>query len=106
VVLAMKQQDGAYILPPQAPAAARAVVLGLQLLQEVFSVHAEARREVLKVVQVRRGQVCRCIVGQWLIQATLLDDFIGLNACRRACQQQQQHTHKRTQPCHSLALAA
>lgn len=55
VVLAMKQQGGAAAMPPQAPAAARAVVLGLQLLQEVFSVHAEARREVLKVVQVREG---------------------------------------------------
>lgn len=52
VVLAMKQQGGACSLPQQAPAAARAVVLGLQLLQEVFAEHEEARGEVLKVVQV------------------------------------------------------
>lgn len=57
VVLAMKQQGGACSLPPQAPAAARAVVLGLQLLQEVFAEHQEARGEVLKVVQVRAGSV-------------------------------------------------
>jgi hypothetical protein len=50
VVLALKQGSG---LPPQAPSSARAVVLGLLLLQEVFEVHAEARSEVLKVVQVR-----------------------------------------------------
>jgi hypothetical protein len=52
VVLAMKGQGGIGSLPPQAPASARAVVLGLQLLQEVFAMHAEARGEVLKVVQV------------------------------------------------------
>lgn len=57
VVLAMKQQGGACSLPPQAPPAARAVVLGLQLLQEVFAVHEEARGEVLKVVQVREHAV-------------------------------------------------
>ncbi len=30
-------------------------MLGLQLLQELFAVHAEARGEVLKVVQVREA---------------------------------------------------
>lgn len=39
-------------LPPQASAGARAVRLGLLLLQEVFQVHAEARGEVLKACQV------------------------------------------------------
>jgi hypothetical protein len=57
VVLAMKQQGGGCSLPSQAPAAARAVVLGLQLLQEVFAEHQEARGEVLKVVQVRAGNI-------------------------------------------------
>lgn len=52
VVMALKQGDGSASLPPQAPAAARAVVLGLLLLQDVFEVHAEARSEVLKLVQV------------------------------------------------------
>ena len=60
VVLAMKQQGRACSLPSQAPAAARAVVLGLQLLQEVFAVHAEARGEVLKVVQV--GSTAHCVM--------------------------------------------
>jgi hypothetical protein len=39
-------------MPPQAAPAARAVRLGLLLLQEIFEVHAEARTEVLKVAQV------------------------------------------------------
>lgn len=39
-------------LPPQASPGARAVRLGLLLLQEIFEVHAEARTEVLKVAQV------------------------------------------------------
>lgn len=53
VVLAVKQGAGCSGLPPQAPASARAVVLGLQLLLEVFERHAEARAEVLKLTQAR-----------------------------------------------------
>lgn len=52
-------------MPPQAPPGARAVVLGLQLLQKVFASHEEARGEVLKVVQVREHAVGMRVFGLW-----------------------------------------
>jgi hypothetical protein len=52
-------RDSGSGLPPQAPAAARAAVLGLLLLQEVFAAHAEARGEVLRLVQVSGRAACR-----------------------------------------------
>lgn len=48
-------------LPHQASASARAVWLGLLLLQEIFEVHAEARTEVLKVAQVGHQHSCALV---------------------------------------------
>lgn len=71
--LVLALQSGA--LPPQASAGARAVHLGLQLLQGVFERHAEARGEVLKVCQVSNWQLvrlvggCRRATGSWAVCA-------------------------------------